>query len=411
MTENSRLRVANSGPRAFAPDFATNVAVGRFLRCVANPDPLKPLDVRWEDVVSGITRFFYVDPTTTVLPANQNGNDESPYSTLTAALLNCTNPAGNYLILAMPSDYSAEVLPVAPAIAANRIVLQNVSRVFATGAIFAGTIVLPGWVCPATQLVLGGCTLTNTLQSNGLKIVDTVLDRVEVTGDFELYDSVQVNITFVTNGNIIAQHSRVTGEITATQTDPGLATFMDCYVGAAHYTSAAPHGVTHLVTYNSCTFSNSPVDTGGVADILSLTVLNTDCAAGTFDASVGGGVLDIDASSLATINEANIVGFAMPWGVRFRTQQARITVPVPAIVAAGLDYADVSAVGTPLEGILADTPILAHPTADLAAAGAGNGGYLNCRVSALNTIHLAFVGILAGGNVDFIFAQGGRAVP
>jgi hypothetical protein len=85
--------------------------------------------------------------------------------------------------------------------------------------------------------------------------------------------------------------------------------------------------------------------------------------------------------------------------------QALISVAVPALAAAALGYVDVSLVGTALAGAPAGSQIIAEPQADLAAAGAAGGFYVNARVSATNTVRLAFVGTLAGGNVNFLFTR------
>lgn len=77
---------------------------------------------------------------------------------------------------------------------------------------------------------------------------------------------------------------------------------------------------------------------------------------------------------------------------------------VPAVAADAVGYLDVSMVGTILEGIDVGDPILVNPTADLVAAGPG-GGLINARVSALNTVRLAFNGALAGGASNFVFTR------
>ncbi len=78
-------------------------------------------------------------------------------------------------------------------------------------------------------------------------------------------------------------------------------------------------------------------------------------------------------------------------------------VVVPALAAGALGYVDVNLSGTNLVGITTTDPIIVNPTADLVAAGAGNGGLLSARISALNTCRLAFIGTLAGGSVNFKF--------
>jgi hypothetical protein len=47
----------------------------------------------------------------------------------------------------------------------------------------------------------------------------------------------------------------------------------------------------------------------------------------------------------------------------------------------------------------------AGPSGPLIAAGAAGGFYVNTRVSATNNVRLAFVGTLAGGNVNFLFTR------
>jgi hypothetical protein len=88
-------------------------------------------------------------------------------------------------------------------------------------------------------------------------------------------------------------------------------------------------------------------------------------------------------------------------------QFADITVAVPAIAANALDYLDVTLVGTALAGLVADSPILVNPKADIEAAGAGLGGLIYARVSALNTVRLAFKGQTTAHNVDMRFSRVG----
>lgn len=77
---------------------------------------------------------------------------------------------------------------------------------------------------------------------------------------------------------------------------------------------------------------------------------------------------------------------------------------VPAVAADAVGYLDVDLSATGLAGTTVGAVMVCAPTADLVAAGAG-GGYINCRVSALNTVRLAFNGALAGGAVDFLFTR------
>lgn len=78
-----------------------------------------------------------------------------------------------------------------------------------------------------------------------------------------------------------------------------------------------------------------------------------------------------------------------------------LSVTLPVLAAGVLGYVDVTLVGTPLEGTPANSVVYAQPQTDLAAAGADNGFYVNCRMSALNTLRFTFVGTLASSAVTF----------
>jgi hypothetical protein len=80
-----------------------------------------------------------------------------------------------------------------------------------------------------------------------------------------------------------------------------------------------------------------------------------------------------------------------------------LPVAVPALATAELGYVDVNVGGT-FAGVTAGDPIIVAPQADVAAAGVGNGGFINARLSALNTCRLAFIGATPAGNVNFLFA-------
>lgn len=84
---------------------------------------------------------------------------------------------------------------------------------------------------------------------------------------------------------------------------------------------------------------------------------------------------------------------------RFEPPPLTISVVVPAVAADAVGYANVT-----MAGVKVGDLVVAAPTADLVAAGAG-GGYINCRVSADNTVRLAFNGALAGGAVNFLFKR------
>lgn len=76
-------------------------------------------------------------------------------------------------------------------------------------------------------------------------------------------------------------------------------------------------------------------------------------------------------------------------------------VVVPALATDELGYVNVSLAGSALSGLTTTDNVVVSPTTDLAAAGAGNGGLLNWRINAANSLRLAFAGALAGGAATF----------
>lgn len=76
-------------------------------------------------------------------------------------------------------------------------------------------------------------------------------------------------------------------------------------------------------------------------------------------------------------------------------------VVVPALATSALGYVNVSLAGSALAGLTTTDNVVVQPTSDLAAAGVGNGGLLNWRMSASETLRLAFTGALAGGAASF----------
>jgi hypothetical protein len=101
-----------------------------------------------------------------------------------------------------------------------------------------------------------------------------------------------------------------------------------------------------------------------------------------------------DAATLASIiRTKNVRGFIVP---------VTVSVTVPAVAAGAVGYVNVSLASTRLSDVAVGENIVAQPTADLVAAGAG-GAYANARVSSTGTVRLAFIGPLAGGASNFNF--------
>lgn len=85
------------------------------------------------------------------------------------------------------------------------------------------------------------------------------------------------------------------------------------------------------------------------------------------------------------------------------TSFGTFSVDVPVLATDELGYADVNVSGT-LAGLNTGDPVIVNPEADVEAAGAGNGGFINARVSALNTVRLAFIGATTAHAVNFKIA-------
>lgn len=86
-----------------------------------------------------------------------------------------------------------------------------------------------------------------------------------------------------------------------------------------------------------------------------------------------------------------------------RAAKETISVVVPAVAAGNVGYVDAIMTGQ-LALLPTGAPVIANPTEDLVAAGAG-GGYINCRCNSPGVVRLAFIGPLAGGASDFTFCS------
>jgi hypothetical protein len=104
------------------------------------------------------------------------------------------------------------------------------------------------------------------------------------------------------------------------------------------------------------------------------------------------GALNTDFASISGVLPVLTYGSIV---VQDTAPRLTLTVPVPLIAAGAVAYVNLSLVGTKLAGMVkADSMVVANPTADLVAAGAG-GGLLNVRFSAANTVRFCFLGPLA----------------
>ena len=129
---------------------------------------------------------------------------------------------------------------------------------------------------------------------------------------------------------------------------------------------------------------------------------------------ISGGAAEINCTGDLTIDSVTYqravsdgVTFNIGGSLIFSDAPLSITanVVVPAVAADAVGYVNVDLTGTELEDVFAiGDSVIVNPQSDLVAAGAG-GGYLNARVSALNTVRLCFQGALAGGAANFTITR------
>ena len=294
---------------------------------------------------------FFVDPQTSLILADQNGAPGTPFATAQQAIVSGSFGQGDSVVIG--------------AGAAGDLVLTTDTGTFYGLTSGAALDFANLWVR------LGTITFTDPTPGNYV----TGLVNINVTG-----------LTDLNNEGYLLAHecslSQVTGVI--------FCELRNCEV---------------LGTLTVQSLSATNVFFGGN---ISIEFSNTPLVSCRFDGAIvitftgAPGVLTVDENTLQNM-DANGVTVVNGTITVNRGLTATISVIIPAIVAGVLEYVDVSTVGTRLEGITPADNVHGSPTVDLVAAGATNGFYINCRVSAINTIRIAFVGTLAGGATDFIF--------
>ena len=151
------------------------------------------------------------------------------------------------------------------------------------------------------------------------------------------------------------------------------------------------------ILLRNCVIGGTPTAVGD------LTMLNSRASVASLTATAGLALVT-DALTNGSLVD-NTWTFSTPPIVIDRMGKATITVAVPTLGAAVTGYVNVSTTNTSLDGIEAGDVVEGNPPADLQAAGAAGGYYIDCRVSASNTIRLIFVGTLTGANHDFVFSR------
>ena len=312
-----------------------------------------------------VTNVRWVDVATTVPLADQDGTLAAPFASMQNAL-DSVGAATSATLYAATGDYSAQTL--VPPLTLDTLSIISLGYIPRNGREFGDAITsIPLVVLPVTDatakacaVTLGGCTTSGIGPGGGLI----------VAGSVSAYGCNNVDVSGV-NGYYF-----------------GCAVAGNLSMGNTYYDSCHFNGCTIETDGSRIEMVNTTFNPGAVADI-------------TFVDVTGDLVLDAYTCSqffgaIESLNNGVLV-------VRNRPKQARISVVVPAVAADAVGYVNVSTVGTDLEGITTGQVVVANPTTDLVAAGAG-GGFINARVSAADTIRCAFNGALAGGAADFVFA-------
>lgn len=304
-----------------------------------------------------LTNTVFVDKNTAVLPANQNGSIGKPFSTITAALTTILATGG--LLLIVPGDYSAEAaINVNPVNGVTLVNLAQVTMFINASGTSDQNVVLPQiTIGSGVTVVIVGCILGITAISAGnLKLENSIIGaNLTIGSDIEAVDS-----SFAPNVTINA---------------PGYVSIYRSDIGINLHINTNQTAIPRIY--------DSVIAAGLIV---------------TFDVAGGELLLDAFSANYWTRNHGSVVN-------GFITVIALGTIVVngvvPVVAAGALGYLDIALAGTDLATIKQNTPVVVNPRSDLAAAGAGNGGLINSRISADGTLRLAFVGALAGGAADF----------
>lgn len=316
-----------------------------------------------------LARARYVDGLTTIPTALQNGTIAYPYSTLAQAVADLAAIGG--VVLIAPGSYTEPQVNIGAntpiclvALGIRSFSGPSVSftnSVVSQSDIAAYNIAFINALQTSQRIIADGCSITNFAAGSGVS---------------QLTDCQIVNVTC--SGTLTAWTTSFTNNTTL-----GIVNSNFCQWNGLSCTGA--------LSANYSTFSTAVI-VGGAA------VVNR-CNFGLAMSVTGQLVADYGsiAPKLSTIT----------WG-SFNAAQSQVSpkitvsVAVPAVAAGQVGYVDVALGATKLNGLVpAGSMLIANPTADLVAAGAG-GGFINVRASAANTARFAFLGPIAGGATDFL---------
>lgn len=412
----------------------------------------------------GVTSVRWVDPATTLDPSDQTGSAIAPYSTLAAAMASLQLAAVDEVvgtIICADGDYLDEGLTWTVAAEDQVLEVMGFGNARNLGAFViageTGTLKLDrlgvGLGFSLTTDISAEVQLTDCVVGaiTGASLRISLLESCRVTGAVAIdgiekasNSQFQDTLTIAGSGGLEAADCFFQGAVTSDQN----VILTDCSCAALVSAPAAVTFVARDTVFSNglvysvleatdCHFTSGVEGTeldGGAALIqggrCDLIVTSTG-ALQLYDVVFGGvgeqsaniscdsaiingcllngdlavvGELQID----STTYQQAVDGFTVTYGtlqISDPPLSINLSVIVPAVGAAAVGYVDTTLVGTDLEDVFSvNDPVTVNPQSDLVAAGAG-GGFINARISAVNTLRCAFVGALAGGAASFTVAR------
>lgn len=360
-----------------------------------------------------LSSVLYVDGASTATGV-PNGSQLNPFHTVQAAV-DASIDQGTIYVCWTPAGYAEAVNCGVKQLQIVGIWSPNQSNV--------------GSVAVQSLISSVNLVLQNLVVSGAISAVGSDLNLIDVEADgpvscFNLKATARLNTTsdgsVSASGEVNLVNYSWSGPITCQAFNASSVNPPDhnaCALTAAVTATGGPLSVQNMqltanltgdfCTLNGCLITaNLTVTAAGNSGTPILKLLNTTKSDPTlvvnYTATQEGNTADIDFLSHQYNGPDNLTTFGV---VRILGALAKetISVVVPAVAAGNVGYADVTAVAD-LRGITTADVVDGNATADLVAAGAG-GGYINCRVSANNTIRCAFVGPLAGGASNFQFVR------
>lgn len=315
-----------------------------------------------------LTRTAYVDKDTTIPAAQQDGTIAFPFAKIQDAC-DTLGGAGGVVLIA-PGQYTEPGVNIS----AGVIALVGLGPKSFT----APTVTITNSVSSPADLAAFNISFTNALISSNRIFADNcAVTNFSAGSGVSIVQNCQITNTTCT-GTLQSFTSNHSSNTTLATVDSQQSIWQ-----------AGPFSCTGNLTARGSTFTGGAT-VGGAATV-------RGCSISSFLTVTGS--LSTDFASVAPIQASLTAGSIAFAGVV--SPKITISVTVPAVAAGQVGYVDVALGATKLAGFVpAGALLVANPTADLVAAGAG-GGFINVRTNGASTARFAFLGPLAGGASNF----------